>query len=501
MAAFNLKAFKFVVVFLMTSLIIFEEVQGNGPPFQSLGPDAALDLSCEDRIDRFDVVLPSGKVIKRTCKWVETKRDWRCTFQGAKEACRNTCDQCHIPYWCVNTDKKFHIRSLSWIKSEKSCSWAQKKKFIFGLPLCRIVEVKENCPALCNFCKCLDNLKRFDVLNSDTRFKSCKWAGRINTDTRCQNPIIQENCPLTCGECDLFPVVLIEMIISIELEEATLPTDEEDLAKCENILMEAFTSFLPSTTKVTNIDLVRTSAGTPTPPIKFYVEDSLNCSNPGVNGCDEDKDNYFSAMETAISAAVSSGSTGLGALAEAAAATSGIPLTISPTGEYSDQSNVSIKPFKKATESPTATPSQVPSEKPSTPPPTNSPTNNPTNGPTGTPTKLPTKQPSLGPSNIASESPSSAPSQNPSSTPSQNPSNSPSQDPFSAFQDRSHLRSAATTWCQNPNAWKAGATGYDTYGYVSFYLIISIIYIIVISNSPNPFLVLIQLFIFILIDL
>ncbi len=62
-----------------------------------------------------------------------------------------------------------------------------------------------NCPVLCDFCKCIDNKIRFEVaqLNAGiTMLKSCEWAERQDTETRCNKfPEVKGNCPLLCGEC------------------------------------------------------------------------------------------------------------------------------------------------------------------------------------------------------------------------------------------------------------------------------------------------------------
>jgi hypothetical protein len=409
---------------------------------------------CKDISGKFKVVLPSSQVKRQTCIWIKRKADVRCKFDGVRNNCPKTCDQaCNtsLQYpWCIDNKDRFFIDSIPYLVSGKrSCTWAEAKRFI----RCRIPEVKQNCPVLCDYCKCTDNQNRFHVSQVEGN-KLCKWTKRKHTEKRCNKFLeMKENCPYTCGECNIYPFAVIETTSSIKLRTRNFPADEDTLLKSiKGFLIVSFTSFLPASEKVTNLDLLRESRGDggwEEIEVTFVSETRVICSGAGSAGCEEDIQSHTSAMNDAVSAAVLSKNSDLGHLVEAAAADTGISISARTTGIYDSQSIGTLQGFVNPTKNPTSHPTQIPSDNPSDNP-SSTPSDNPTNDPTRSPTSRPTSRPTSAPT----AAPTTAPTTTPTAT------------PATAFQNKSDLINAAITWCSDTAGW-ANTPGYSTYGYVS----------------------------------
>ena len=97
--------------------------------------------------------------------------------------------------WCKDSDGRFSITSVDWIKNRKNCNWAREKRWF----RCTVQEVQENCPVTCDYCTCIDNEQQFSVTGQG--MKTCSWAA--TNKWRCPEfPAVNANCPLTCGHCD-----------------------------------------------------------------------------------------------------------------------------------------------------------------------------------------------------------------------------------------------------------------------------------------------------------
>lgn len=247
-------------------------------------------------------------------------------------------NNCDIPAWCSNNDKKFLIGSVPFFTHKKDCTWAENKKFIN----CKIFEVKLNCPVLCDFCNCMDNQEDFEVADLGGK-RSCEWTKQKSTEMRCSTyPEVKENCPLSCGECNftfptdaptvapLRPSAIVLSTSSIEMV-ATIPSDQNELTQFKNVLMKAFLSFLPeSGTKVRSLDFV---TGESSVTAVFDVRSIQLCPDER-ESCKEVVRSQRRAVDEATSAAASPGSTGLGAKAQEVAAIKGVVIVeITTTGE------------------------------------------------------------------------------------------------------------------------------------------------------------------------
>lgn len=99
--------------------------------------------------------------------------------------------------WCSDSQERFDIDSIDWIRGRKDCDWADDPRKWFR---CTISEVKDSCPVLCDYCNCVNNLESFYVEGIGMR--TCNWPERKDTWWRCNNyPEVKYNCPLTCGSC------------------------------------------------------------------------------------------------------------------------------------------------------------------------------------------------------------------------------------------------------------------------------------------------------------
>ncbi len=402
----------------------------------------------EDKLGKFNVVLQSGEKIRRKCVWVQKKARSRCKLVGVKDHCPKTCyqydpdnDYASEPdNWCKDTSSEFTINSIIWIRKKKTCAWAGKMK----PTRCEIHEVKENCPVLCDFCNCQDNQNRFDVSLLNEKKRNCKWAKSRDTWWRCvKYPEIKENCPLSCGECDysfpttspsaapserLHPVAVVETTSSIEIE-AEIPTDQIQLIRFKEILIEAFTLYLPSGSKITDLylssshqnDMQRT---TETTNATFRTVKKIPCV-PAI--CDEAVNEQKQAMITATVTASSPEESGLGKMAKEIAETKNLQIKIATTGMSTSISNTEIV---QITRNPSSIPSKIPTILPSTKP-SNSPSlssSTPSEQSSTTPSSSPSQSPSLRPSQ---QQPTVTPSVQPITTPSSNPSVSPTLEPTS----------------------------------------------------------------------
>ena len=163
--------------------------------------------SCEDNTGIILVTMSSGNISSRDCQWIAKSKENRCSLEGASIECPDTCDQCSAGpteapstaptrryHWCEDSDDRFGIDSIDWIKNKKNCEWVKDKIW----NRCSYEEAKDNCPVLCDYCNCKDNPGQFVLASGETN--TCEWAQRDVVS--CNDSRVESNCPLTCGVCD-----------------------------------------------------------------------------------------------------------------------------------------------------------------------------------------------------------------------------------------------------------------------------------------------------------
>ena len=277
-----MKAFPFLLMFIKLSALVVISFSGI-----VRAADKSSSL-CNDLSGTFTTMVKRGeKSITVNCNWVKNNRLWRCNnLPNVATNCPATCETCFttapapsstptsfsssIYPWCEDSTSRFEIKSLKWMQgSKKSCIWANQdgKKWF----RCGIEEVKENCPVLCDFCKCKNNEGRF-VLAPGLR-RTCKWPKQRNAWWRCNEyPVLKDMCPLSCGECTdyqfpsdapsahptikLYSKHTTYVTVSIGFAVLVIPTDASELALLEETLIKAYeNNYVPTGGKVTGVTL------------------------------------------------------------------------------------------------------------------------------------------------------------------------------------------------------------------------------------------------------
>ncbi len=212
----------------------------TGSPTSST-PAPTVSPECSDSPLRFRV-RKGGALINRYCEWVAAVPS-RCSLEGISTACPQTCGTCNT---CVDSSLSFKLSldddnyvtcAASLCNTEgvpetcrdtcgsccsdvtgpfkfsyngntinRSCEWAGRKDTVTR---CAVSEVSEKCPVTCGVTcggggggGCSDVTGMFEFpYNGKTINRSCEWAGRKDTVTRCAVSEVSQNCPVTCGTC------------------------------------------------------------------------------------------------------------------------------------------------------------------------------------------------------------------------------------------------------------------------------------------------------------
>jgi hypothetical protein len=467
-------------------------------------PKTCESCQCTNNKGRFLIESGYFEGLHKSCKWVDSQISTRCTISNAVKNCPLSCSQCNtspsiapssvptrtshpslaptpVPSvttepsrqsitthptssptdsptsmysWCEDSNNKFKIKSISWIRGKKNCAWAGKKTKWFR---CKIEEVQKNCPVVCNKCQCSNNKKRFKI--SKGKRKTCVWVGRKDTSQRCNElPNVKRNCPLSCGDCDIkfpssvptqapsvekFPTLRYTLVTDFELKRLVIPEDADQFEAMKSVLVSAFQSFLPEDSRIIGIEIDYAKErfnyrgkgeG------KLTIERYFSCGSDDCSDTASKTEEYKEVTGYTFAQILTSGSLNkkIKEKAEEVGVFNNIKVgeIYAITGGSTEIIHPTAPPSTALSTSPTSIPTTFPTRNASQYPTVNSsdkPSVNISTVPSRTPTKAPTKSLTKSPTKILSQVPTSAPSKsltlNPSTTPSLIPSTGPSSMP------------------------------------------------------------------------
>ncbi len=359
--------------------------------------------------------------------------------------------------WCQDNLDRFTIESIKWIKSKKSCTWADSSKKWFR---CTIDEVKTNCPVTCDRCNCIDNDARFSVSDLGKKKKSCAWPRRHDTWFRCNKyPEVMRNCPLTCGQCEeifpsdtpsaapsikLFPSITITADVEFCLAAVNIPNETSELSTFVSILRKAYSIYVPKGASITEVvTYPSTQVSEAEGYTKYTTSEEFLCETVDCGDQQDIISEFKKQTKTLTTLAIQNNAIHNQVKAIANGLDFYIRWILCPKRKINIKfdemmNDPTVRPSQKPTNCPTTDPTFKPSHEPNDNPsivPSVALSKVPSEIPTFQPSRRPTKTPSMSPTEISSETPSRSaapseyPSQKPSSHPSENPSAIPSEYP------------------------------------------------------------------------
>jgi len=143
----------------------------------------------------------------RGCGWVGKEPGDRCNFPGAKEACKQSCNNC----LCENSsgdssdnDEESKECYDDWsfkVNGEKGrgCSWVGR----YPTERCKMAGANDACRSSCDNCPCsIDNacIDDWDFRVNGLDGKGCTWVKQHPTH-RCNYSGARDSCKLSCNNC------------------------------------------------------------------------------------------------------------------------------------------------------------------------------------------------------------------------------------------------------------------------------------------------------------
>lgn len=107
-------------------------------------PTSSSPSTCYDSTLRFKLELARGRVITRSCVWVQNKSK-RCALDGVSSMCPNTCGTCSS---CMDGENRFKIE-INGEKRSRNCTWVANKQTSYR---CSMDGVSDTCRDTCGQC-------------------------------------------------------------------------------------------------------------------------------------------------------------------------------------------------------------------------------------------------------------------------------------------------------------------------------------------------------------
>ena len=202
-----------------------EEVETEAPeveiieitPFPTPSTPSPTYSTCADSTLRFKV-LQDNEYINRSCDWVARHPNAKCSLDGVKSHCPNTCWSCGT---CQDSSLNFRF-TYNGSTEYRSCSFIETDPG----ERCSIDGVSNTCRETCSICAvvtspptaspvatttapttsaptvCSDSPHRFKVVkDGKTIRRVCSWVAN-HPGAKCLLDGVSSHCPSTCGTCD-----------------------------------------------------------------------------------------------------------------------------------------------------------------------------------------------------------------------------------------------------------------------------------------------------------
>jgi hypothetical protein len=240
---------------------------------------------CVDLGGRFKILFPaSGEQQKRSCKWVANKKtESRCALPEVKDKCPVTCGKYLPPTTSPTTSPTPYPMSTPTLT---------------GLP----TSITASPTGIYELCKDSDKRFSIDSIVWIRNKKNCIWVSQ-KTESRCKIDEAAANCPLSCGQCDkVFPSastfasptkalvanVMVTTKASVVIANLVIPTDEKVLNALKDALKKSAQAFVQPGSVVAKIDLyyaMKRKAHENEVQMDITTETKVDCPTQNVNSC------------------------------------------------------------------------------------------------------------------------------------------------------------------------------------------------------------------------